>query len=269
MKIIVSHDVDHLFRSDHYKDLIYPKLWVRSTLELMAGHYGIKEWFFRIMTAFSKQRHNIYDVMEFDKTYNVPSCFFFGMKTGLGLAYSRKNAANFIKDVDAAGFDVGVHGIDFSDASKIIEEYNYFRDIVRREDFGIRMHYVRFEKDTFDKLEEAGYAFDTTEFDKTEGTLMKNPYKVGNMWEFPLTIMDGYLPKKLSEKKKKTIELIKKAESENLKYLTLLFHDYQFCEGYATERDWYKWIIKWLYDNGYEFISYKDAIAELEHTKEQ
>lgn len=28
MKIIISHDVDHLYRSDHYKDLIIPKLFV-------------------------------------------------------------------------------------------------------------------------------------------------------------------------------------------------------------------------------------------------
>ena len=35
MKIIVSHDVDHLYGSDHYKDLIYPKLWLRETLSLL------------------------------------------------------------------------------------------------------------------------------------------------------------------------------------------------------------------------------------------
>lgn len=35
MKVIISHDVDHLFRDDHYRDLIYPKLWVRSSLELI------------------------------------------------------------------------------------------------------------------------------------------------------------------------------------------------------------------------------------------
>lgn len=35
MKIIVSHDVDHLYPSDHFlKDLILPKMWVRSFLHL-------------------------------------------------------------------------------------------------------------------------------------------------------------------------------------------------------------------------------------------
>ena len=46
--------------------------------------------------------------------------------------------------------------------------------------------------------------------------------------------------------------------------MTILFHDYQFCEGYATEREWYKWLIGWLKANDYQFISYKDAIVELE-----
>ena len=59
-------------------------------------------------------------------------------------------------------------------------------------------------------------------------------------------------------------ELIKEAEKQDLPYLTILFHDYQFCKGYATEREWYKWLIGWLKANDYQFISYKDAIVELE-----
>lgn len=268
MKIIVSHDVDHLFRNDHYRDLIYPKLWVRSTLELIKNKYGIKEWFHRICTPFSKNRHHIFEVMKFDKAYNVPSSFFFGMDKGLGMSYDIQSAETIIREVDSQGFDVGVHGIAFSEKELMEKEHSLFREVIRRDDFGIRMHYVRFNDKTFSHLDECGYLFDTTEFDKEKGFLIKNPYKVGKMWEFPLTMMDGYLPLKLEEKKAKTTEIIKLAEKENIKYFTLLFHDYQFCEGYATERDWYIWIIKWLHEKGYEFISYKDAIAELETEKE-
>jgi len=263
MKIIVSHDVDHLFRHDHYRDLIYPKLWIRSMIEFFKGYYGIKEWFFRMLTPFSKYRHNIHEVMEFDKRYNVKSSFFFGMKKGLGMSYDKKDAAYIIKEVDSKGFDVGVHGIDYTDEILMNEEYNSFRNIIGRDDFGIRMHYVRFNEETFNKLERSGYLFDTTEFDKEKGFLIKNPYRIGEMWEFPLAIMDGYLPKNLEQKKKKTLELIEKAENSNIDYLTVLFHDYLFCKGYATERDWYRWIIEWFSDNGYEFISYKDAIKEM------
>ena len=84
------------------------------------------------------------------------------------------------------------------------------------------------------------------------------------MWEFPLTIMDGYLPHKFALKREKTINIIREAEEKGLPFLTILFHDYLFCDGYASERDWYKWAIQWLNGEKYEFISYRDAIRELE-----
>ena len=55
MKVIISHDVDHLFRDDHYRDLIYPKLWVRSSLELIKRKYSVREWFYRMLTPFSEE----------------------------------------------------------------------------------------------------------------------------------------------------------------------------------------------------------------------
>ncbi len=264
MKIIISHDVDHLWRNDHYIDLIYPKLWVRSTLELLKGEYGIKEWGYRMMSPFNKARHRIIEVMDFDKSNGIPSSFFFGMEKGLGMSYGYENAIEIIKIVDKAGFDVGVHGIAYDDFNEIEKERALFKKIVNRDDFGIRMHYVRFSEKTFEYLNKSGYLFDTTEFDKqNRDNCLKNPYKVGEMWEFPLNIMDGYLPKKIEDKKLETIRLIEQAEEKQIKYLTILFHDYQFSKGYETERKWYKWLIKYLKNKGYEFISYKDAIREL------
>ena len=263
MKVIVSHDVDHLFRSDHFKDLIYPKLWVRSTIECLSRKYSTKEWFCRMINPFFKTRHHIFDVIDIDRRYNIPSTFFFGMKNGLGMAYHRVKAIDVIKSVDQMGFDVGVHGIEYDSLQEMKEEHDAFSAIIGRNDFGIRMHYVRYSDNTFKYLDECGYVFDTTEFDKKRGYLFKNPYKVGSMWEFPLAIMDGYLPISYRQKIEKTEQLIKDAEAEGIEYLTVLFHDYQFCEGYATERDWYKWTIDYL-SKRYEFISYKDAINELE-----
>lgn len=263
MKVIISHDVDHLFRDDHYKDLIYPKLWVRSSLELIKRKYGVREWFYRMLNPFSKKRHHIPEIIAFDKKNGIESTFFFGMATGLGMSYSLERAKPVIHYVVKQGFDVGVHGIAYNDEDKIQEEYERMRNILGREDFGIRTHYVRFDETTFPLFNKSGYLFDTSEFNKTTGYCLKAPYKIGEMWEFPLVVMDGYLPLKLEEKKKASLKLIKKAEQQNLPYLTILFHDYQLCEGYATEREWYKWLIEWLKANNYQFISYKDAITEL------
>lgn len=264
MKIIVSHDVDHLFRDDHYKDFIYPKLWIRSTMEIIKGEYGFKEWLYRMCSPFKKNRHCINQLMYFDKGNGIPSTFFFGVEKGLGMSYGLDKAIDIIKCVDANGFDVGVHGIDYDDLERMKKEYDTFEKIIGRSDFGIRMHYVRFNQRTFNKMLQCGYLFDTTCFDKTSrDNCLKKPYLIGSMWEFPLNIMDGYLPKQIDEKKEETLRLIKIAEQNKLPYLTILFHDYQFCEGYRTEMEWYKWIVIYLKSNGYEFISYRDAIKEL------
>ena len=39
---------------------------------------------------------------------------------------------------------------------------------------------------TFEKLADTGYVFDTTEFDKQKSGTQRSPYKIGKMWEFPL-----------------------------------------------------------------------------------
>ena len=263
MKIIVSHDVDHLYRNDHYRDLVYPKHWVRTTMNLLRGNINFSGWIKRMLNPFCKRQHHVYEVMDFDSQHLIPSSFFFGMEKGLGMSYGYEKAAEIIKEVDDRGFDVGVHGISYDSLEHMMYERKLFEKIINRQDFGIRMHYVRYNENTFEMLAKCGYTFDTTEFHKVNLYTIKNPYKVGDMWEFPLTIMDSYLPKPLEEKKERTLELIKLAEKSGQAYLSILFHDYYFTERFEEDFEWYKWVMTWLTENGYEFISYRDAICEL------
>lgn len=266
MKVIVSHDVDHLFRSDHYKDLFYPKLWVRSTLEILKREYGFSEWVSRMLNPFAERQHHIFEVMDLDRIYGIPSSFFFGMEKGLGMSYGSEKASDIIRTVDSSGFDVGVHGINYDDYNQMKAEHNIFSEIIHRNNFGIRMHYVRYNNTTFGKLGECGYVFDSSEFDKKKGFLLKNPYKIGNLWEFPISIMDSYLPPDYHKMIDCSKEIIELARKNGIEYFTVLFHDYKFCDGYASEREWYKWIIDYLSKNC-EFISFKDAITELEDNR--
>ncbi len=57
-----------------------------------------------------------------------------------------------------------------------------------------------YDENTFEKLSRCGYVYDTTEFVKSEGTCLKAPYKVGEMWVPTQKAMDGYLPKRQKEK---------------------------------------------------------------------
>lgn len=269
MKVIISHDVDHLYWSDHLKDLIFPKLWVRETLAVLKRSIPVKDYFYRMGRTFQHQQHNLDSVMALDKQYGVPSTFFFGMANGLGMSYSKRKASSAIKRLIDSGFDVGVHGIAYQDIDSMKKEYEEFFAISNLDTFGIRMHYVRFDETTFEKLAKVGYIFDTSEFDKENRYLIKSPYKVNNtMWEFPLTIMDGYLPYKFDDAQDKTKMIITEAIRLNQKYISILFHDYLYSKGYAESKRWYEWVLKYCKQNSLGFISYRDAIDELEQANE-
>ena len=265
MKVIVSHDVDHLFAKDHwFRDLIYPKMWVRTTLEFTKREITGKEWWLRNTSCFRKERHHLEELMCFDQEHGIPSSFFFGMRQGLGMSYKPEEAVQAIQMVKDHGFFAGVHGIEYQNAEGMLREFRTFTETVGEKPEGIRMHYVRFDENTFSNLSSIGYAFDTTEFDKQNCGTRKNPYQIGSMWEFPLTIMDGYLPQQFGKAKQKTLEILQECRRKQLDYISVLFHDYQFCDDYKDIRDWYIWLIEYFSESSeYTFTSYREAIEQL------
>lgn len=204
--------------------------------------------------------------MAFDRAHGIPSVFFFGMDNVLGMSYSQRKAKPVIEKVLAAGFDAGVHGADYQSADGICREHDDFAALSGTASFGIRNHYVRFDGETFEKMARAGYLYDSTWFNKQE-LEFRAPYKVGPMWEFPLHIMDGYIcfPGRLEEGIAHTRAAIARAEAEGMPYCTILFHDYQFDERFdPQQKRWYEETVRYCEAQGYEFISYRDAIKELE-----
>ena len=265
IKVIISHDVDHLFAKDHwFRDLIYPKMWVRNTIELLKKEITCKEWWLRNTSCFRKTIHHLDTLMDYDEAHGIPSTFFFGMNQGLGMSYKPEEAKAVILKVHNRGFATGVHGIEYQDFDGMKKEYDTFKQTAGFAPCGIRMHYVRSNDKTFENLSKTGYAFDTTEFDKMNCGCRKDPYQVGEMWEFPLTIMDGYLPQRFEDAKKRTLEILEECKGRGLKYITILFHDNQFCDGYQDIRKWYKWLTEYVLESEqYSFISFKEAILEL------
>ena len=270
MKIIISHDVDHLDATDHVlKDLILPKLWVRSFLQLCTGKIGFRTFWYRLTLLLHNRMNRTEEVMAFDKSHGIPSVFFFGMDSVLGMSYTQKKAKAIIAKVLTEGFDAGVHGVDYQNVEKMQREHDNFATLSGMMTFGIRNHYVRFDQETFEKMARVGYLYDSTWFNK-QNLEFRTPYKVGAMWEFPLHIMDGYIchPGRVEEGIAATKAAILRAEEERLPYCTILFHDYQFDDHYDPQRKrWYEETVRYCKERGYEFISYRDAIEELE-TKE-
>ncbi len=267
MKVIVSHDVDHLYPSDHFfKDLFFPKLWVRSFLEFVKGEINYKVFFYRLLLVFNKRMNRIEELSEFDAQNGVKATYFFGMDNVLGLSYKKEKALPYIRFVKEKGFDAGVHGCNFDNVEAIKKEHDAFGTLTGESCFGVRNHYVRYNAHTFQYMNEAGYLFDTTEFNKEE-LVYKHPYKIGAMWEFPLAIMDVYvLHHNLVEAKETIKAFVEKVNSIAGSYLTILLHDTSYNQkAYPEEKALYEWLIRYLVDKNLQFISYKDAIEELEN----
>ena len=265
IRVVVSHDVDHLFARDHwFRDLFFPKLWVRTALQLLRREISFREWWLRSTSCFRKTIHNLDVLMDFDERHGIQSTFFFGMNQGLGMSYRPEEAKPMIMRVHERGFAVGVHGIEYQDMAGMKREYETFIQVAGFEPCGIRMHYVRFDEKTFEKLDDVGYVFDTTEFDKSNCGTRKAPYKVGNMWEFPLAIMDSYLPARFEAAKKSTLEILKQCKEQGFQVVTVLFHDYHYREDYRDMKRWYEWLMEFFMESDeYCFSSYGEVIREL------
>ena len=269
MKIIISHDVDHLTSLEHAFDLYFPKLAVRSLLELMKGGIdpgGITK---RAKKILSNRWNNIRELTDFELKYKVPSTFFFGMANNLGLAYTTESAKPWIKYVLDRGFDAGVHGIAYENYDEIVKEREKFMELSELKEFGIRIHYLKRNSDTLNLLERAGYSFDSTIYSD------KGPKKIGRMWEFPLLLMDSYLYYKsrlhfrdLESIKTQTQAAIQQHSAMGRQYCCILLHDIYFCDGFEILKGWYIWLIQYLHSEGIELISYKLALQELEGKRE-
>ncbi|MCD6019415.1 MAG: hypothetical protein K0S53_2536 [Bacteroidetes bacterium] len=267
MKAIVSHDIDHLTLSEHYlKDLIVPKYFVRSYIELFSGKISVTELFHRYADVFRNQWQHIESLHDFNTTHGVQATFFIGVNNGVGLNYSQSQSAFWIQKMLEMGCEVGVHGIEFENFDKIKTEYSRFKELSNQQSFGTRMHYIRTNEHTFENMAKAGYIFDSSEMG------FKSPYKIGDMWEFPFQIMDGYIIEKPKQWQSKnfqqscdeTKEIIDNAADLNLPYLGIDFHDRYFSDAHKTWKDWYIWLIDYLLNQGIEFVSFKKAIKELE-----
>ncbi len=267
MKAIVSHDVDHFTATEHlFKDTILPKQFIRSYIELFSGKISLKELLNRYGDLFKNQWQHLNNLVAFNNSYGVPSTFFIAVNQGVGLSYSKKQAAYWIHHLKSLNCRVHIHGIEYTTYEKIEEEYNVFKKISVQNKAGIRMHYIRKNEHTLGNLAKAGYLFDSSEYG------FSAPYKISNMWEFPFQIMDGFIierPKRWQSKNlhqclEETKKLIGKAHEMNLPYLGIDFHDRYFSNSHKTWKNWYTWLIDYLVNQKIAFTDFESAVLELE-----
>lgn len=261
MKIIVSHDVDHLFWREHFfKDLYISKLLVRSATLALKGVIDRKTLFARIDAWNDGRINRLRELMAYEKEMQVPATFFFVMRPGKGVAYQAMASQPFIREMLRNNISVGVHGMAYDDPAAMKEEHARFKEISGLETFGIRMHYLRQSTETLNILDQLGYSFDSSKYE------VEAPSRMGNMIEFPISVMDTYAVRPqhrtIDTAKAYTLKKLEDAEKANLPFFTINFHDMLFNPAYALYKEWFTWIIELCIQRGYQFTNFEKAMPE-------
>lgn len=203
--------------------------------------------------------NRLMEVMAFEKKRNISATYFFVMRPGLGVAYTRQEATPFIKEVLRNGHYAGVHGMAYEVKDDMKEEFDAFRNITGIANFGVRMHYLRNNATTLGKLENIGYIFDSTIYENIK------PYSIKRMIEFPLSVMDVYCVKSSHatglQAKEHSLALLDHAEKRGQPYFVINFHDIYYKQEYKLYRDWFEWLIDLCIHRGYEFTSFNKEVG--------
>lgn len=75
MKVIMSHDVDHITFREHLNDGIAAKFCIRTMLEMASLAISPYTAFQRVKRAWQNKWNNIEDLIIFDKSHNIDSTF--------------------------------------------------------------------------------------------------------------------------------------------------------------------------------------------------
>ncbi|MCX6842130.1 MAG: hypothetical protein NTX53_07620 [candidate division WOR-3 bacterium] len=272
MKVIISHDVDHLSAREHTRDLIVPKFVVRYGIEWFLGYTGWREVKLAVQSLRTGSWQHIDELMDFDEAHGVPSTFFVAVANGRKLCYPLADAREWIARIKARGFDVGVHGIEYESAEEARRELALFREATGQDIAGVRMHNIGYSRSSVlltrsevMMLRDVGYSYSTTTFAET------GPWPHGAFWEFPIHLMDGHIfqvgrpwkTRTLNQAKEETTRRLTTAADRGVSHFSLLFHDGHFCDYHRDYRDWYVWVVDYLKGMGYPLCGYRDALREL------
>ena len=265
MKVIISHDVDHISAFEHKADLILPKFIARAILEMLYGRIDARQFSARLVETVCGRWNFIRELSKFDSDLGIRSTFFFAVKQGIGLAYKPESARELLHATLSDGHCVGLHGIARRVPVDLERERYLFEQIYGVPCSGVRMHYLHYDYRLLLKLSDIGYSYDSTF--RGNGSAAKH----SNIWTFPIHIMDGDMMLKQSryqtasknEALQASKQRIRALRDIGVDYVSVLFHDRYFSPGHADWRDWYCDLVHWLIDENFEFCTYEEALIEL------
>ena len=176
--------------------------------------------------------YNIPDYMELEEKFGVKSTYFFRTK------YEDGDFADYEDDIRSlidGGWEVGLHldPSSINETKKILEEKTKLESISKTEIKSNRVHYLGFNDDLPNKLQELGFVYDSS-VRRSKDRIDENEmgyFKYGNLIEFPITIMDAYLFTHMKIKEEQIIPTFEstlklgRAVNDSFNVITVIWHD--------------------------------------------
>lgn len=167
-------------------------------------------------------------------------------------AYDISEIPEWTRALRDAGCEIGVHGIDsWHDAAKGRDEIARVTAVTGNKKPGIRMHWLKWNDDSYRVLEEAGYTYDTTSgYNETvgfhNGTAQAfRPLGRRELLEMPMHIQDGALfyPGRMDLNETRAWDLCEQVIGSIRRLggvATLLWHD----RSHGPERFWGEFYVR-------------------------
>ena len=190
--LCLTHDVDRI-KKQWYHYLYYMRRGIHAQVRSFRERLSGRDPYF-----------NFYRLMELEQEAGVRSTFFFLHETKRKLHPNfmgryllwQKEVRAVIRELDAAGFEIGLHGSYYSyDDLRLMEsEKHVLEDIVGHAVVSARQHHLNFKPGiTWGIQSRIGIKYDSTIgfSHKTGECLSPVPYRTKEgIWEFPITVMD-------------------------------------------------------------------------------
>ena len=244
--VCLTHDVDVITR---YR-LMPPLIAINSAIKLGDINRGWLIWIDYWKTRACRKSdpyHDAFDyITDLERKYGFSSSFYFkadGESYSLDAPYLKEMVAK----LQTIGFEVGIHPADraYNDRHKLALERKKLEKVAGGKIIGGRQHYLKCElPESWRELEAAGWLYDTTiGFADHEGfrcgicypfhpfDLFEN--RVINLWEVPLTVMEGTLDSYRGLTPHESAEVIFRLLDTVERYkgvFVFLWHNYYMCE---------------------------------------
>ena len=194
-----------------------------------------KERFDQILfekTPIEKMYYNFPEYMQIEERYGVKSTFFFRTQYENG---DYRDYHDDIKQLVKGGWEVGLHTDPSSidSVEKIKKEKTNLEKLTNSKIYGNRVHYLSNDKLLPKKLSELGFVYDSSNR-KTKDTITSEDMgyqRIGNIVEFPVTLMDAYLFTHMRIPEDEIISIVEKTLNScrqldsDYNVMTILWHD--------------------------------------------